>query len=136
METKVCVSCKSIFYYIAGPVVCPKCRAAEEEQFKIVKEYLRENPGANLPEVSEATGVNSKLILRFLREERLEVSANSPISITCERCGKNILTGTMCNECQSEMLKTLNKMKGSFVGKEQDEVKSKMRFLDKTLNKK
>ena len=40
METRICLSCKHMFHYIAGPVVCPQCREKEEQQFKIVKEYL------------------------------------------------------------------------------------------------
>lgn len=130
METRICLSCKHMFHYIAGPVVCPQCREKEEQQFKIVKEYLREYPGATLTQVSEATGVSSKLILRFLREERLEVTSDSAISLVCERCGKKILTGTRCSECSAELMKTLNQMKGSFVGEKKEDTKSKMRFLD------
>ena len=130
VETKICKSCKRMFYYIAGPEVCPQCREVEEEQFKLVKEYLRKNPGANLQEVKEATKVSSKLILRFLREGRLEVTEDSPIALFCEKCGKRILTGIRCTECESEMLKALNQMKGSFVGKSNDEIRHKMRFLE------
>ena len=129
VETKICKSCKHMFYYIAGPEVCPQCRAVEDEQFKIVKEYLRKNPGANLQEVKEATKVSGKLILRFLKEERLEVAEDSPIALVCEQCGKRISTGIRCIECESKMLKVLNEMKDSFVAKTNDEIQSKMRFL-------
>lgn len=93
MEVKVCKSCKSMFQHIAGPIMCQKCRAIEEDRFQIVKEYLRENPGTSLMVVSAETGIESKIILRFLREERLEVSEDSPISLVCEQCGKKIFTG-------------------------------------------
>lgn len=131
METRICESCKHMFRYIAGPVICPQCRAKQEELFKLVKEYLREHPGANVPEVTEATGVSSKLILRFLREGRLEVTEESPIALTCERCGKRILTGVRCEACERVLLKELNQIKGSFVGKaDKEQTQARMRFLN------
>ena len=130
MEVKVCKSCKRMFQYIAGPVICPHCRAKEDEQFELVKGYLRNNPGANLMQVSEATGVESKVILKFLREERLEVSKDSPISLVCEQCGKRISTGIRCSECEAQMLKDLNQIKRHLVSKTEDETKARMRFLD------
>lgn len=130
MEVKVCKSCKGMFQYIAGPIMCPRCRAIEEDQFQIVKDYLRKNPGANLAEVSIETGVESKVILRFLRDERLEVAEGSPIALVCEQCGKKILTGTRCSACEAQMLKSLNEMKGHFIEKSNDAAKARMRFLD------
>ena len=130
MEVKVCKSCKRMFQYIAGPVICPHCREKEDEQFVLVKDYLRNNPGATLMQVSEATEVESKIILKFLREERLEVSKDSPISLVCEQCGKRIATGIRCNECEAQMLKDLNQIKRHLVSKTEDETKARMRFLD------
>lgn len=129
METRVCGSCKHLFHYITGPVVCPKCRTIEDEKFKVVKEYLRRHPGANLPEIHEETGVDTKLILRFIRDERLEIASDSPIALSCESCGRKILTGIRCSECESKLIKGLNQMKGSFVSEQGAAPQSKMRFL-------
>lgn len=130
MEVKVCQSCKQMFHYIAGRVICPHCRKVEEEKFQAVKEYLRQYPGATLTQVSEETGVSSKLILRFLKEERLEISSDSLITLECETCGKKILSGTRCSDCTTKLIKTLNEMKGNFVENSKQDMKSKMRFLD------
>lgn len=129
METRICEACKHLFRYIAGPVICPQCRAVEEEKFKLVKECLRKYPGANLSEINEKTGVDTKLILRFIREERLEIASDSPITLSCESCGKRILTGVRCSECESKLLKDLNQMKGSFLTQQDDTTQAKMRFL-------
>ncbi|MBP3888953.1 MAG: flagellar protein [Cellulosilyticum sp.] len=130
MEVKVCKSCKRMFQHIAGPIMCPKCKAIEEDRFQIVKEYLRENPGASLADVSAETGIESKIILRFLREGRLEVSEDSPISLVCEQCGKKIFTGIRCSACEAQILKSLNELKGHFVQKDTEDTSARMRFLD------
>lgn len=73
MQVKTCKRCNKLFQYVTGRQVCPKCRKREEELFGQVKDYLRENKGASMEEVSEATGASLGLIQSFLREGRLEV---------------------------------------------------------------
>lgn len=136
METRVCESCKRLFYYVSGPTICTKCREAEEDKFKKVKDYLKLNPGATVAEVSEETKVSTKLILSFLRDERLEVRSDSLVLLACECCGKKILTGARCAECESKMLKESNHMKGSFVQKDSGQAGAKMRFLNADQYKK
>lgn len=131
MEVQVCRNCKKMFQYIAGPVLCPKCKQLEEELFLKVKEYLRENPGSNMYEINQATGVSAALIEKFLRQGRLQVSVDSPIALVCERCGKKIVTGRYCNACTNEVTEELNELKNSMApqSKVQDDHKAKMRFL-------
>ena len=131
MELKVCHGCKKMFQYITGPVLCPKCKQYEEELFQKVKDYLRENPGDNMYEVNKATGVSSTLIEKFLRQGRLQVAADSPIALTCERCGKKIATGKYCNECKKEMAEALTDAKKSLTKPEasNDQSGAKMRYL-------
>lgn len=130
MEVRVCHGCKRIFQYITGSVLCPRCKQHEEELFRKVKEYLRENPGANMCEVSKETGVSAALIEKFLRQGRLQVAPDSPIALTCERCGKKIVTGRYCNECKKILTEELNGVKRSLVQPEtQDAAGAKMRYL-------
>jgi hypothetical protein len=63
-----------------------------------VRDYLYENKNANIAEVSEATGVEEKVILEFLRDGRLELREPS-LDLTCERCDKPITSVRMCKEC-------------------------------------
>lgn len=131
MDVKVCRSCKKMFQYIAGPELCPKCRQAEEEMFQKVKEYLREHPGANMYEVNQETEVSATLIEKFLRQGRLQVASDSPIGLTCERCGKKITTGRFCNDCKSEVANQLNEVKKMLVSPEKydKDTGPKMRYL-------
>jgi len=104
MDVRVCKRCNKMFQYVAGNIVCPKCKQKEEEIFQVVKEYLRKNPGAGMNVVSEATEVSIALIESFLRQGRLEVSANSAITLTCESCGSKIFTGRFCSKCSSNLV--------------------------------
>lgn len=104
MAIKNCKSCGKIFNALSSnDRICPVCKQADVDNFKKVKEYLYKNRGANIPTVSEATGVAQKDIVRYLREDRLEVADLSEIGIPCERCGTNIKSGRFCPSCLSEM---------------------------------
>ena len=65
-----CPKCGRVFAYV-GRGICPRCLEQEEEDFKLVRTYIRENPGATIIEVSEATEIDEQTILRFLKEGRL-----------------------------------------------------------------
>ena len=130
MDVRLCVGCKKMFQYIAGPTLCPRCRQKEEEMFQIVKDYLRENPGANMYEVSQATHVSAALIEKFLREGRLQVSPDSPIALACEKCGRRITTGRLCSECKKEINNTLSDMKKGLIKHKEDDSSARMRYLN------
>lgn len=114
MEVRNCKRCNKIFKYF-GNSVCPECREAEEAEYKLVKDYLWDHPGANMHLVSEATGVSTEKILRYLREERLQVTGeNSVTFLDCVICGSSIRTGRYCEKCsknaQSEIQKERNEV--------------------------
>lgn len=104
-EIRNCPRCGKIFTYIGRPI-CTKCIETEENEFKIVKEYVYDNPGATISEVSQETGVTVEKIMRFLREERLEIkSENSNLILECERCGRAINSGRFCENCKGQINK-------------------------------
>jgi flagellar operon protein (TIGR03826 family) len=103
MELIACSKCKKLFNYITGPKICPKCKQEEEVIFQEVKAFLKENPGATVNQVSEATGATITQIEKFLKEGRLEISNNVNIVLKCESCGAKIFTGKFCNKCQAEL---------------------------------
>ena len=67
------------------------------------------------------------------REERLAFSKDSGITISCEKCGKPILTGRFCKECKNSMRDDLSKMYGTenkvAKQKKTGDPNGKMRFL-------
>ena len=104
MEVRSCRSCGKLYNYL-GPNTpfCPSCMAQIEEKFQRCKEYIRNNPGANMQEVSEANDVSTKMIKQWVREERLTFAEGSCVGIECESCGAQILTGRYCNACKGKM---------------------------------
>lgn len=122
-ELRNCPRCGKLFAYMGRPI-CNRCVEQEEEEFKVVKEYIYNNPGATVFEVSDVTGVTVEKIMRFLREERLEISSeNSNLILECEKCGTPIKTGRYCEQCRADLT---NEMKREFgIGqRKQENIKS------------
>lgn len=108
MNVRNCKSCGRIFNYVSGPPTCPICREKLEEKFQEVKDYIRENKGAGIQEVADACDVDIKQIRQWLREDRLELSAESAVHLSCESCGAPIRSGRFCEKCTGNMTKSLN----------------------------
>jgi flagellar biosynthesis component FlhA len=69
--------------------------------------YLKENRGCTIQELSEATEVPVNQIIRFIHEGRISI-ANSPnISYGCEVCGAPIRSHTMCEACRQKLSKKI-----------------------------
>ncbi len=100
MNVKNCRGCGRLFNYISGPFLCPGCREKMEEKFQQVKEYIRENPGVGIKQVSEECDVETTQINQWLREERLELTEGSPLMLSCEGCGSLIRCGKYCEKCK------------------------------------
>lgn len=107
MNVRNCRSCGCIFNYVTGPVTCPACREKLEQKFQEVKEYIQKNKGAGIPQVAEECEVDAGQIRQWLREGRLELSADSPMYLTCESCGKPVRSGRFCEKCAVNMTRNL-----------------------------
>lgn len=108
MDVHNCRICGRLFNYLSGPDVCPGCREAAEKKFQDVKEYVRDNPGATIPEVADNNDVTTNQIRQWIREERLQFSDDSPVGIECEKCGTQIKTGRFCEACKNKMASALS----------------------------
>lgn len=106
MDIRNCSRCGKVYRY-DGFKICPKCRREDEADFEKVKEYIDEHPGANIKEVSDATEIDSRKIIEFLRAGRLEIMDENNLILSCERCGKPIKTGRFCDKCAFEIQKEL-----------------------------
>jgi flagellar operon protein (TIGR03826 family) len=128
-EVRNCKRCKKIFMYVLGPQICDECKKREEEDYEKVRRFVKDYPGATIQEVSAATEVPTTLIYRFLREGRLEVSDESPITLQCENCGVRIRSGRFCIECSKRLARdmlnagrSLNDVLRSEVSRDKDNV--------------
>ncbi|MGN0482413.1 MAG: flagellar protein [Lachnospiraceae bacterium] len=134
MEIRSCKSCGRLFNYIGGPYICQECSKKLEVKFQEVREYVREHPDAPIATVSQEMDVSVKQIKQWVREERLEFSAESQMGLACEGCGKMIRTGRFCEDCKSKMASEMESVKPKKImpapqKKQRDG--NKMRFLDK-----
>ena len=110
MNIRNCKVCGRIFNYVSGPVLCQACRESLEGKFQEVKEYIRSHPGVGISAVSKACDVDPAQIRQWLRDERLEVTEDSPIFLTCEICGASIRSGRYCDKCKFDMTKGFKKI--------------------------
>lgn len=139
MEVRNCKSCGRLYNYIGGAYrLCPDCMKKLEEKFQEVKQYIEDNPRADMRDISEQCDVSTRQIEQWVREERLSFSEDSPIGIACEVCGATIRTGRYCERCKNDMANRLGSMYGSDTaavsGADKERArreKARMRFLDK-----
>lgn len=136
MNVRNCRKCGKLFNHIAGLPICPACKDKLEEKFQEVKKYIRENRMADIKEVAEECEVEVGQIQQWIREERLEFTADSPVKIPCENCGEMIRSGKYCEKCKREMTNNLSsvmeKPKAVLVEpKKPQSTGNKMRFLDR-----
>lgn len=135
MEMRNCKSCGKIFTYIGRPV-CPSCRKKEEEEFKKVKEYLYDNPGASVVQISNDLEISIRKIKSYLRDGRLEIIGDDGnMLLECEKCGKSIRTGRFCEDCSNEFVKDIQSVTGGMkpleVKDEGKKIKGAMRYLNR-----
>ncbi len=132
MEVRNCAECGKMFNYIGGPPLCSMCIKELEEKFQTVKEYIYDNPRASINEVAEENKVSIRQIKRWVREERLAFSEDSPTGIECKSCGKSIKTGCYCDKCKralEQQLGNVYKQPDVEVQKTKHNSEAKMRFL-------
>ena len=96
-----CPECGRIFGYV-GRNMCPACLDKEEEDFQVVRKYVRDHPGHSVLEVSDDTGIDEEKILQFLRDGRLRSKGMEKV-LECERCGKKISQGRFCDFCMGQI---------------------------------
>lgn len=127
MEVRACKNCRRLFHYIYGPELCPECIklisnekieqmdkkitvealkptiAEDESKYVQVKDYIMNHKNATIIQISEANDIPPKNLLNWIREERLEFSEEAKTAwLECEKCGKKIKTGRLCNQCKNK----------------------------------
>lgn len=135
MEIVTCKSCGRLFNYMKGPRVCPECVKKLDEKFVEVKRYVYEHPKVELNELAQEMDVSVRQIKRWIREERLCFTEDSPIGIECEVCGATIKTGKYCKSCKDKLSSGFKDAAGlnrpvAPAPHRKDATTNKMRFLD------
>ena len=55
MDVRNCRQCHKIFNYVAGAVICPKCREENEVKFQKSKKHESEHKDITIKEMAEAS---------------------------------------------------------------------------------
>lgn len=132
MEIRSCLNCERAFAYDDNDL-CPKCRYEDDGDFKIVKEYLYDNPGADIKRVAKETEVEIKKILMYLKEGRIVIQEGSEnTALTCERCSKPINMGRFCDSCIAKMQKEFT---GAIEGDKKEDKKEGITFQSSSKKK-
>ncbi len=125
-----CKDCGKIFNFM-GKSICPDCIKKRDEDFAKVRKYIYENPNARAEEIAEATEVDIKEILEFLKEGRLQLKHADGL-LKCEKCGAPIATGTLCDRCTNSLNSHL---RSALPQKEDKKPKSRLEMLESMKSK-
>ncbi|WP_209973934.1 TIGR03826 family flagellar region protein [Paenibacillus eucommiae] len=107
MNVANCPRCGRIF--VKGfNEVCPNCLKEVDQQYERCIKYLRENKGATINELSEATDVTMRQITKFIREGKISIVHAPNMSYPCEVCGASIRDKSICDSCRSKLIKDVN----------------------------
>lgn len=100
---KRCEECGGVMVYKGvGEYKCEDCKHVMYDDYGKVRLFVEKHPGALTSDVSAHTGVSQHNIRQMLKEERLEISANSSTFLRCEICGASIRSGRLCHKCEMD----------------------------------
>lgn len=85
--------------------VCPSCVREIDKEYQNCADFLRENKGSSIHEVSDATGVSIRQITKFIREGRISIVNAPNLSYPCESCGTLIRDNHLCDDCRTRLTK-------------------------------
>ncbi|MDF1507817.1 hypothetical protein PZE06_06435 [Robertmurraya sp. DFI.2.37] len=105
-----CPKCGEIFVKNKFRDICQACWQEEEAAYEKVYQFIRkrENRMATMHQVEEGTGVEEALILKFIKTGRLKLAQFPNLGYPCDRCGKLIQKGKLCNACTETLKKELD----------------------------
>jgi flagellar operon protein (TIGR03826 family) len=108
-ELTNCPKCGEIFVQSQFRTICQKCWKEEEAAYETVYQYIRkrENRTATMEQVVEATGIEEGLLLKFIKEGRLKLNQFPNLGYPCEKCGKSIRQGRLCDACTEDLRKQI-----------------------------
>lgn len=102
-KLKNCPRCGRLFMDL-GSKICEVCIEKEHEDEDRAAEYVREHPNAHVKEIAKETGVKETIIMRMVRQGRFTSSSGVTITYPCERCGKPITNGRLCDMCNRALI--------------------------------
>lgn len=96
-----CTICGKVFEADKITKLCYTCRQSDRHLFGMIRDFLYDNPGASINEVVDFTGVTSSVVLKYLREGRLQTVGKMKV-LNCDDCGVPIDYGNRCEACEQK----------------------------------
>ena len=112
MNVRQCSNCRKLYQY-NGSLLCVNCVEELDKLFNDVRNYIEENPNADLDELREKTGTDGAIIVRWLREGRLMMATASGL-IKCDICGQSLRSGRFCEKCATNVKEQLQSVTKTF----------------------
>ena len=110
---KTCKGCGNPFVPQNNEDFCFRCRNSDSAKEAEIMDYLRNNPGVSILEVSRHTRLPKGTLLNMAREGRFAgITLGKDFGRPCPVCGKMITSGTYCPSC-FELLKKDSKNAGN-----------------------
>lgn len=106
-----CSVCQAICLKEHVSDICPSCYKKEEAVYQRVQRFLkrREHRTATNAQVVEKTGIELKLLYRFMKTGRLRIIGYPNLSYPCERCETMIRKGRLCETCMDKLTADLER---------------------------
>ncbi|WP_064093088.1 TIGR03826 family flagellar region protein [Rossellomorea aquimaris] len=110
-EIMNCPRCNAIFMKNQFRDVCDKCYKEDEKMFETVTGFLkkRENRAATMETVLTVTGVDEELLYKWVKKGRIHSKQFPNLGYPCDKCGKIIQTGRICDGCAGGLISDLKK---------------------------
>lgn len=104
MSIRNCRRCGMMFESM-GQNICSQCYEKDEADFKRVKDFLDDNRGSTIMEISKACEISTEKIKTYMREGRIEIVTKSGEGgLACSSCGKEITMGRLCQKCNQRLM--------------------------------
>ena len=101
-----CRWCHKIYQGL-GEHFCPECVQKMDDAFIEIRGYLDDHPQANAAEIIRETGLEERIVIQLLQDERL--SEYSHGCKRCEICKKPIADGRLCEPCEKAIKEFIKK---------------------------
>ena len=98
-----CNACGKLFPRMSMRL-CTQCSMVDENRFQLVRDYLIENDGASVGEITRGTGVSGSDVRKFMDGGRLVEITSGMDSCTCGG------VGTRCRYCRSKLTNSFRDM--------------------------
>jgi flagellar operon protein (TIGR03826 family) len=114
-EITNCLRCNALFMKNKFRDVCENCYKEDEKMYEKVYQFLkkRENRAATMETVINQTGVEEELLYKWVKKGRIQTKLFPNLGYPCDKCGKIINTGKLCQGCTDSLKRDLQQFEAN-----------------------